>query len=136
MPLQEKDLILPPDDRASGVFASTLTALYGGSLLTKLDDAIRELTESVGANQAKGELVLKLTIAPAGQGVGDTPLYKVVDEVKVTLPRAKSKGQTFFADEHGNLSRRSPNQAELGFRANPTLRSGGVGLEEARPVQS
>jgi hypothetical protein len=78
-----------------------------------LDDALREVTRHVATSQAKGKLVLELTITPNGTGVGEVPLFKVDDNVKVTLPKKKRLSQSFFADEESNLTRRNPNQDEM-----------------------
>lgn len=104
-------------DTAPGVFASTLTALHGGKVLEDLDDALREITESVEMSGKPGAVVLRLDIIPAGQGVGDTPLFKVVEDIKLVRPKKKRPGQTFFADEHHNLTRRAPKQTEMPLHA-------------------
>lgn len=102
-----------PSATAAGVFASTLSALHGGKVLEDLDDALREITQAVEISGKAGAVVLKLDILPAGQGVGDTPLFKVVDDIKLVRPKKKRGGVTFFADENHNLTRRAPKQTEM-----------------------
>lgn len=97
----------------SGVFVSTLAAMHSGKVLADLDDAIREVTKHVNESQLKGKLTLTLTIIPNGTGVGETPLFKVEDAVKVTLPKKPRVGQTFFVDADSNLTRRNPDQKEM-----------------------
>jgi hypothetical protein len=98
---------------SSGVFVSTLAALKGGSFLVSADDALRELTSKVQKQQLKGKLTITLEIVPNGSGVGDVPLLKVVPDISVASPKPKAKGETFFADEDSNLTRRHPGQAEM-----------------------
>lgn len=97
----------------SGVFVSTLSAMHSGKVLADLDDAMREVTRHVQSAQAKGKLTLTLSIVPNGTGAGETPLFKVEDSVKVTLPKKPRVGQTFFADDDSNLTRRNPHQDEM-----------------------
>lgn len=119
----------------SGVFVSTLSAMHSGKVLADLDDAMREVTKHVQTAQAKGKLTLTLSIVPNGTGAGETPLFKVEDSVKVTLPKKPRVGQTFFADDENNLTRRNPHQDEMqlvsidGGKANaatPALKSNAV----------
>lgn len=98
---------------SSGVFISTLSALKSGGLLVQADDALRELTAKVQKQQIKGKLTLTLEIVPNGTGVGDIPLLRVIPDISVTAPKLKAKGETFFADEENNLTRRHPGQADL-----------------------
>jgi len=87
--------------------------MHSGKVLADLDEAMREVTKHVNESQKKGKLTLTLTIVPNGTGVGETPLFKVEDSVKVTLPKKPRVGQTFFADEENNLTRRNPHQGEI-----------------------
>lgn len=97
----------------SGVFVSTLSAMHGGNVLTDLDDTLREVTKAVNDAQKKGKLILTLTVIPNGLGVGEVPLFKVEENVKATLPKKPRQGQSFFADEDSNLTRRNPNQKDM-----------------------
>lgn len=111
-----------PVAASSGVFVSTLAALAHGQSLVNLDDALRELTRQVLEKGAKGKLVYTVGIVPNGNGVGDIPLLRVVDDIKVALPKTKANGETFFADKDHNLTRRHPGQAEMKLTLVPTDR--------------
>lgn len=102
-----------PVATSSGVFVSTLAALDHGQSLVDLDDALRDLTRRVQEMGVKGKLTYTVEVIPNGVGVGDIPLFRVVDDLKVSLPKKKRSGQTFFADEENNLTRRHPGQAEM-----------------------
>lgn len=97
----------------SGVFVSTLASMHSGKVLTDLDEALRDVTKHVNQSQAKGKLVLELTVSPNGTGAGEIPLFKVSEKVKATLPKAPRPGQSFFADDENNLTRRNPAQEEM-----------------------
>lgn len=105
------------EETSSGVFASTLSAMHNGKVLADLDDALRECTRQVGSTQKKGRVTLHLTIVPNGVGQGDTPLYKVEDDIKVTLPKKSRQPSVFFADDDSNLTRRNPKQEEISFKS-------------------
>jgi len=105
--------IINKESAPSGVFVSTLAAMHAGKVLTDLDDALREVTRSVNDSQKKGKLTLELVIMPNGLGAGETPLFKLDEKVKVTLPKKPRPSQSFFADEENNLTRRNPNQDEM-----------------------
>lgn len=109
----------PPEKPAhAGVFITTITAMNDGKVVADLDDAIREATKSALAASAKAKISLELTVIPNGTGVGDTPLIKIVDKIKVTAPKpARDKQPVFFADEEGNPTRRNPIQEEIKFTA-------------------
>ncbi len=98
---------------ASGVFISTVASMHAGKVLEDLDDAIREVVRSVQASGSKGKLALEITIVPNGVGVGDTPLFRLEDKIKVSLPKKPRTPSIFFADEESNLTRRNPRQDEM-----------------------
>ncbi len=125
-----------PADGANGLFASVMAALNGGATLTELDDSLRQVTEAVGRLSQKGKLTLELTIAPAGTGVGDVPLYSVVADVTTKAPRVARKAQTFFADENNNLTRRSPKQTEMRLHAVETPSSATKAAPESKAANS
>lgn len=102
-----------PVSTSSGVFVSTLSALKNGTFLVQTDDALRELTAKVQQKQIKGKLTITLEVIPNGTGVGDVPLLKVVPDCTITAPKEKAKGETFFADDENNLTRRHPGQGEI-----------------------
>jgi hypothetical protein len=98
---------------ANGVFLSTVSTMGGGRTLEKLEDAMREATRAAREAGTKSKVSLELTIAPSGEGVGGTPLFKVTGKVKKTLPEKPEPASNFFADENDNLSRRNPAQEEM-----------------------
>jgi len=102
-----------PVSTSSGVFVSTLSALKNGTFLVQADDALRELTSKVQQKQIKGKLTITLEVIPNGVGVGEVPLLKVVPDCSITPPKEKAKGETFFADDDNNLTRRHPGQGEM-----------------------
>ncbi len=98
---------------SSGVLVSTLSALKQGTFLIGADDSLRELTSKVKAKGIKGKLTITIEVIPNGVGVGEVPLLKVVADCTVTAPKEKAKGETFFADDNDNLTRRHPGQGEM-----------------------
>lgn len=98
----------------AGVFGSTIAAMNDGKVLADLDEALREVTKSALQAGAKAKLTLELTVMPNGNGVGDTPLIKIVDKIKTTCPKPqRDKEPVFFADDSFNPTRRNPNQESL-----------------------
>lgn len=120
-----------PVAASSGVFVSTLAALSHGQSLVDLDDALRELTRQVQIKGAKGKLVYTIEVVPNGNGVGDIPLFRVVDDLKVSLPKTKRNGETFFADDDNNLTRRHPGQAEMKLTLVPAVKPAAPGVAAA-----
>lgn len=106
-----------PKDTQAGVFVSTLSAMQNGRVLDDLDDAIRECTRAVSAAGKKGKVTLSLTITPNGVGAGETPLFKVEDDITVKSPKPSRLPSVFFADEDCNLTRRNHRQEEIRFQS-------------------
>lgn len=120
---------------SSGVFVSTLAALDHGQSLIELDDALRELVKQVQEKGVKGKLVYTLEVIPNGVGVGDVPLFRVVDDLKVNPPKLKGTGQTFFADQDNNLTRRHPGQEEIRLEVVKDASAPAPKLSEAKAAQ-
>lgn len=100
----------------AGVFGSTLAAMNDGRVLADLDEALREVTRAALGAGAKASVTLQLTVMPNGNGVGDTPLIKVVDKITTKCPKpARDKEPVFFADDNFNPTRRNPNQEKIQF---------------------
>ena len=97
----------------SGVFVNTLGALDHGQSLIDLDDALRDLVRQVQEKGTKGKLTYTVEVIPNGIGVGDVPLLRVLDDLKVSPPKTKRAGETFFVDDHHNLTRRHPGQQDM-----------------------
>tara|TARA_R110002050_G_scaffold191532_8_gene326343 strand:- start:439 stop:843 length:405 start_codon:yes stop_codon:yes gene_type:complete len=107
----------------SGVFISTISALKNGDVLDVLDDALREATQHCNETQKKTKVTLHLTVIPNGVGVdGETPVFLVDEEIKLTKPKKPGKPSAFFADEDMNLNRRMPKQTSLRL----SVREGGA----------
>lgn len=103
-----------PAPSAAGVFLTSIATMNNGEVAADIDDSLRQAVRASQQTGKKSSVTIKLEIVPAGEGVGDTPLYKVVDDITVKLPkRARSKQAVFFADDDCNLTRRNPKQEEM-----------------------
>jgi hypothetical protein len=103
----------PPPAGTSGVFLNTIAAMNGGTVMNDLDDALREATKAALDAGAKSKVTLELVISPNGTGAGETPLLKVEDKIKVSVPKKPRQPSVFFGDDEHNLTRRNPNQEEM-----------------------
>lgn len=102
----------------SGVFIKSIATMNNGEVVNDIDDALRQCVRAAQAAGKKARVTIKLDIVPAGTGVGDTPLFKIVDEIDVKLPKkARTKSPLFFADDDCNLTRRNPKQEEMRLEA-------------------
>jgi len=98
----------------AGTFVKTIAAMNDNQVVNDLDDALRDATRAAIMSSQKSKIVLELTIIPNGTGAGDTPLVKITDKIKVSLPKpARVKEPVFFADDEFNPTRRNPNQEEM-----------------------
>lgn len=111
------------DSTGSGsAFVDAVRALQGGALAAQLDAAICELVAAVQATEAKGSIVLAITIKPFAKRNATT---LVVDGgFKVKVPEVPHGGDVFFATADHALTRHDPRQPEL------------EGLREPRSVVS
>lgn len=87
--------------------------MNGGAVMTDLDDALREATKAALDTGAKAKVTLELIITPNGTGAGDTPLFKVEEDIKIKKPKRKRPASVYFADDDSNLTRRNPRQEEM-----------------------
>jgi hypothetical protein len=102
----------------SGVFVNSIASMNNGEVVNDIDDALRQAVRASLASAKKSRVTIKLDIVPAGEGVGGTPLFKVVDDIEVKLPKKqRSKSPVFFADDDCNLTRRNPKQDEMKLEA-------------------
>lgn len=113
MPTQPEKTNTSEPKGVTGVFVSTIGAMHQGKVLVDLDDALREIVKSCTTSGAKGKLTLTIIVTPNGVGASETPLFRLDDEIKVSLPKNKRKPSIFFSDENANLTRRDPNQDEM-----------------------
>jgi hypothetical protein len=111
----------PPTTSApalSGVFVTSIATMNNGEVVNDIDDCLRQCVRAALQAGKKARVTIKLDIVPAGEGVGGTPLFKVVDEIDIKLPKKpRSKSPLFFADDDCNLTRRNPKQDELRLEA-------------------
>lgn len=98
----------------SGVFVNSIATMNNGEVVNDIDDALRQAVRAALTTAKKSRVTIKLDIVPAGEGVGGTPLFRVVDDIEINLPKkARSKASVFFADADCNLTRRNPKQDEM-----------------------
>jgi hypothetical protein len=122
----------------SGVFVNSIASMNNGEVVNDIDDALRQAVRAALTTAKKSRVTIKLEIVPAGEGVGGTPLFKVVDDIEVKLPKKpRSKSPVFFADDDCNLTRRNPKQDEMRLEAidggkTPLLKSDIVGTGQAK----
>lgn len=90
-------------------FADTLRDLRGGAVLDELAEHLQSVVDAVSTSQAPGTLTLVITVKPQP----GTDAFLVADDIKIKLPRMKSKGSLLFPTPEGNLQRLNPNQREL-----------------------
>ena len=108
-----KTIDLVKSEVAAGVFVSTLASMQSGQVLQDLDDALRECTRASLASGKKGKVTLSLSIIPNGVGVGETPLFKIEEDIAVKAPKKGRPSSVFFADDDCNLTRRNHRQEEM-----------------------
>jgi hypothetical protein len=99
---------------SGGGFIALLQQKAGGVALADLDQALADVVARAIGTHRKGSLTLKITIKPnAKRGV------KVIDELKVELPKEEVSESFFFAGDHGELLKNDPAQRELELRTVP-----------------
>lgn len=104
----------PAAESVSGVFINSIARMNNGEVVNDIDDSLRQAVRAALTAGKKATVTIKLDIVPAGEGVGETPLFKVVDEISVKLPKKpRTKASLFFADDDCNLTRRNPRQDEM-----------------------
>lgn len=96
-------------------FFDTLRDLRQGAALDELADELAAVVRAVRECNKAGELTLKLRVAPASNG--DISTLIVTDSITAKPPRLSKGGTVFFSDDHNNLSRRDPRQAEIELRS-------------------
>jgi hypothetical protein len=107
-----------PDEDARQVrpAAAVLQEIGGGKLHTRISEQLAELTAAVIDTGKKGELTLKLTVAPIKAGNTSTLIVTGSSTVKKPAGDADSPSSVFFPDRAGNLRRDDPNQPTLPLR--------------------
>lgn len=96
------------DDPEIRPFDEVLRELGEGSTLSELSEALWDVIQRVQETAKAGSLTLHLAVGFDGQG-----RLVVKDEVKTKLPEFSRPETRFFVGQHGNASRRDPNQPLL-----------------------
>ena len=78
----------------------------------ELSEAMQQLVAAVVAERKGGEITLKISVKPQGDGA-----VMVTDEVKLKLPKPTKGGSLFFVTPENNLVRQDPRQADLPLHA-------------------
>lgn len=101
-------------DKTVRPFSEFLLAQRRGALHEQLSDSMNELVSAVVEFEKVGTLTLKIKCAPAGKGY--SPTVVLTDAITMKVPEGAPEAALFFVDDDGNLTRRDPNQPELGLR--------------------
>lgn len=90
-------------------FSAFLQEQRDGLLHAELSDQLATLAAAVSDTNKAGTLTLTIKVKPS-KVFG---ALEVEDDLKVKPPQSDRGAAIFFADEHGNLSRRDPRQPQL-----------------------
>ena len=99
-----------------------------GGALNELGQALRTVADAAQLTGKPGGITLKIAIAPTNSGA-----VEILDDIKVTMPKAEKTGSLFFVGEDGNLLRNNPNQLEMPLRA---VESAPVDVEALKKVSA
>lgn len=91
-----------------------------GKTHDKISDLLQELVASVAETGKKGELVIKITMKPAG----DHGAYELMVDPTLKPPRSPAPASLFFVTPENNLTKQDPQQ--ILDLAGPTLVQRGV----------
>lgn len=98
---------LPAEAPSAGAYIAGLQHLQAGTSLAGLDHDLTELVRTVLATKRKGKITVTLSVRPnAKHGV------KVLDEVKLTLPKEGPSESFFFTTEDGQLLQNNPRRPQ------------------------
>lgn len=89
-------------------FSQTLSNLQRGSTIEELDELLTEALQATQDTGKQSTITVKLTIKPNGNGV-----YKIIDDVKSTLPKFDKEPTVLFTDRDQQLVREDPRQQKL-----------------------
>lgn len=98
-------------DMAARPFLDLLREHRGGLTHDELSEALNRLVAAVMDERKAGDLTLKVTIKPQGDGA-----VMVMDEVKLKLPKPTKGTSLFFVTPENNLIRQDPRQPNLPLR--------------------
>lgn len=89
-------------------FCQTLGNLQHGDTLHQLDDLLSEALQASNDTGKVSKVSVTLTIKPNGRGT-----YKIMDDVKSTLPKFDKEPTVLFTDGNQQLVREDPRQQKL-----------------------
>jgi hypothetical protein len=89
----------------------TLQHARSGELLRELSASLTECKRAAADSGKPATLTLALTITAKGRQ------FLITDKVATKVPRAEQDVTIMFEDDHGNFTRRDPNQRELELRS-------------------
>ena len=89
-------------------FSQTLSNLQRGNTIEELDGLLTEALQATQDTGKQSTITVKLTIKPNGNGV-----YKIIDDVKSTLPKFDKEPTVLFTDRDQQLVREDPRQQKL-----------------------
>ncbi|GAA5559314.1 hypothetical protein Asch03_03502 [Acinetobacter schindleri] len=89
-------------------FCQTLGNLQHGDTLHQLDDLLSEALQASNDTGKVSKVSVTLTIKPNGRGT-----YKIMDDVKSTLPKFDKEPTVLFTDGDQQLVREDPRQQKL-----------------------
>ena len=112
MPPEPQTAGAPDDAPQAKPFAAFVQEQRSGLLHSELSRELADVVRNVMEHGKDGKLTLTLTISPSKVNGA----VEVSDQVNAKPPQADRDAGLFFADHHGNLSRRDPRQPELPLR--------------------
>ncbi|MDX8157792.1 hypothetical protein SLK20_01080 [Acinetobacter pittii] len=89
-------------------FCQTLGNLQHGDTVNQLDNLLTEALQASNDTGKVSKVSLTLTIKPNGRGT-----YKILDDVKSTLPKFDREPTVLFTDGDQQLVREDPRQQKL-----------------------
>lgn len=89
-------------------FAQTLENLRHGTVAEEIDALLTEALQATADTGKQSKVTISLTIKPNGNGV-----YKIMDDVKSTLPKFDKEPTVLFTDGKQQLVREDPRQQKL-----------------------
>lgn len=108
-----------PPERQIRPFATTLQEINNGKAHTRLSDQLHTLVAAVAETGKKGELTIKVIVAPLKKGQTNTLVTTVSSTLKAPEGDDAAPSSVFFVDRAGNLTRNDPQQMQLPLRVVP-----------------
>lgn len=95
-------------------YTRTIAQINAGGSADELSNHLAKLVQAVKATGRGGSITYKLTVQPASRG--EVVAVKLVDDIKVQMPKAIRPESIFFSTEDGTLQRTDPRQENLDLR--------------------